>query len=98
VIYPCEKEGDPGEPVLFQEWFPTKSGKGRFVPAVYTKAAELPDHDYPFVFLTGRQLEHWHTGSMTRRTTVLDTLEPRPSVYIHPGDLATSVRKTANSC
>ncbi|HYY15687.1 MAG TPA: molybdopterin-dependent oxidoreductase, partial [Gammaproteobacteria bacterium] len=54
VTYPCEKEGDPGEPVLFQDGFPTKSGKGRFVPAVYTKAAELPDHDYPFVFLTGR--------------------------------------------
>jgi formate dehydrogenase major subunit len=88
VTYPCEHEGDPGEPVLFQEGFSTESGKGRFVPAVYTKAAELPDHDYPFVFLTGRQLEHWHTGSMTRRTTVLDALEPRPSVYIHPGDLA----------
>ncbi|MFH0340599.1 MAG: formate dehydrogenase subunit alpha, partial [Chromatiales bacterium] len=68
VTYPCEQEGDPGEPILFQDGFPTKSGKGRFVPAAYTKAAELPDHDYPFVFLTGRQLEHWHTGSMTRRS------------------------------
>ncbi|MGH8544504.1 MAG: formate dehydrogenase subunit alpha, partial [Gammaproteobacteria bacterium] len=88
VTYPCEQEGDPGEPILFQHGFPTKSGKGRFVPAVYTKAAELPDHDYPFVFLTGRQLEHWHTGSMTRRSVVLDAIEPRASIYINPEDLA----------
>ncbi|MBA3492908.1 MAG: molybdopterin-dependent oxidoreductase, partial [Gammaproteobacteria bacterium] len=88
VTYPCEQEGDPGEPILFQDGFPTKSGKGRFVPAVYTKAAELPDHDYPFVFLTGRQLEHWHTGSMTRRSVVLDAIEPRASIYINPEDLA----------
>jgi len=88
VTYPCEQEGDPGEPILFQDGFPTKSGKGRFVPAAYTKAAELPDHDYPFVFLTGRQLEHWHTGSMTRRSVVLDAIEPRASIYINPEDLA----------
>ncbi|MGH8555697.1 MAG: molybdopterin oxidoreductase family protein, partial [Gammaproteobacteria bacterium] len=88
VTYPCEQEGDPGEPILFQDGFPTKSGKGRFVPAAYTKAAELPDHDYPFVFLTGRQLEHWHTGSMTRRSLVLDAIEPRASIYINPEDLA----------
>ncbi len=88
VTYPCEQEGDPGEPILFQDHFPTPSGKARFVPARYYKAAELPDHDYPFVFITGRQLEHWHTGSMTRRSSVLDAIEPRPSVYIHADDLA----------
>ncbi len=88
VTYPCEQEGDPGEPILFQDGFPTKSGRARFVPAIYTKAAELPDQDYPFVFLTGRQLEHWHTGSMTRRSLVLDAIEPRPSIYIHPEELA----------
>ena len=80
-------EGDPGEPTIFRENFPTETGRGLFVPAQYTKAAELPDKEYPFIFKTGRQLEHWHTGSMTRHATVLDALEPDPVFSIHPGDL-----------
>ncbi len=88
VIYPCEKEGDPGEPVIFTEGFPTPSGKGLFMPAEFTHAAELPDDEYPFVFITGRQLEHWHTGAMTRHASVLDAIEPEPVVQIHPRDLA----------
>ncbi|HXH03726.1 MAG TPA: formate dehydrogenase subunit alpha [Candidatus Competibacteraceae bacterium] len=88
VTYPCEHEGDPGQPVIFQDHFPTKSGKARFVPARLIPAAELPDEEYPFVLITGRQLEHWHTGSMTRRTRVLDAIEPVPVVSIHPEDLA----------
>ncbi len=87
VIYPCEKEGDPGEPVIFTEAFPTPSGKGLFMPAEFTHAAELPDEEYPFVFITGRQLEHWHTGAMTRHASVLDAIEPYPVVQIHPEDL-----------
>ncbi len=88
VIYPCEKEGDPGEPVIFTQGFPTPSGKGLFMPAEFTHAAELPDDEYPFVFITGRQLEHWHTGAMTRHASVLDAIEPDPVVQIHPEDLA----------
>lgn len=88
VIYPCEKEGDPGQPVIFTEGFPTRTGKGLFVPAEYTHAAELPDQDYPFVFITGRQLEHWHTGAMTRHASVLDAIEPDPVALLHPEDLA----------
>ena len=86
--YPLEHEGDPGEPVIFIEDFPRAGGRGLFAPALYTHAAELPDPEYPFVFTTGRQLEHWHTGSMTRRASVLDALEPDPVVSIHPDDLA----------
>ncbi len=88
VTYPCEREGDPGEPVIFTEHFPTRSGKARFVPAALVPAAERPDADYPFVLITGRQLEHWHTGSMTRRTRVLDAIEGFPVVTVHPDDLA----------
>jgi len=51
-------------------------------------AAEQPDEDYPMVLITGRQLEHWHTGSMTRRAGVLDALEPEPVASLHPVDLA----------
>ena len=88
VTYPCEREGDPGERVVFTEQFPTATGKGRFVAAKVIPAAERPDEAYPFVLITGRQLEHWHTGSMTRRTEVLDAIEPQPVVSIHPLDLA----------
>src|SRR5262249_47429362 len=88
VTYPCEKEGDPGERVVFVEDFPTSTGKGRFVPAQVIPAAERPDDEYPFVLITGRQLEHWHTGSMTRRAEVLDAIEPTPVVSVHSLDLA----------
>jgi formate dehydrogenase major subunit len=87
VTYPCEEEGDPGESVVFTDSFPTESGRGRFVPADIIPAAEKPDQDYPIVLITGRQLEHWHTGSMTRRASVLDALEPYAVASLHPLDL-----------
>ncbi len=88
VTYPCTEEGDPGEPVLFQRDFPTANGRARFVPAKLIPADERPDHEYPMVLMTGRQLEHWHTGAMTRRSRVLDAIEPLPVVSVHPQDLA----------
>ena len=88
VTYPCVKEGDPGDPVVFLHGFPTKSGRGRFVPADLISADERPDAEYPMVLITGRQLEHWHTGSMTRRSSNLDYIEPEPVASLHPLDLA----------
>jgi len=88
VTYPCENEGDPGEPVVFQTHFPTATGRAKFVPADLIRAAERPDKDYPMVLITGRQLEHWHTGAMTRRSGVLDAIEPEPMASLHPLDLA----------
>lgn len=88
VTYPCTHEGDPGESVVFVEDFPRADGKARFVPADIIPAAERPDAEYPMVLITGRQLEHWHTGSMTRRATVLDAIEPDPVALVHPLDLA----------
>jgi formate dehydrogenase major subunit len=87
VTYPCEKEGDPGQPVVFTERFPTPTGRGKFVPADLITAAERPDAEYPMVLITGRQLEHWHTGSMTRRASVLDYIEPEPVASLHPLEL-----------
>jgi formate dehydrogenase major subunit len=87
VTYPCHEEGDPGEPVVFTETFPRDGGRARFVPADIIPANERPDAEYPMVLITGRQLEHWHTGSMTRRTTVLDAIEPDPVALVHPLDL-----------
>ncbi len=88
VTYPCVQEGDPGDPVVFTTDFPREGGKARFVPADIIPADELPDTEYPRVLITGRQLEHWHTGSMTRRTMVLDAIEPDPTATLHPLDLA----------
>ena len=88
VVYPCENEGDPGTSVVFIEVFPTATGRARFVPADLIPADERPDAEYPTVLITGRQLEHWHTGAMTRRAGVLDAIEPEPVCSMHPLDLA----------
>jgi formate dehydrogenase major subunit len=88
VTYPCENEGDPGDPVVFTEHFPTATGRAKFVPADLIAANEQPDQKYPMVLITGRQLEHWHTGAMTRRAGVLDAIEPEPMASIHPLELA----------
>ena len=87
VTYPCLKEGDPGDPVVFIDRFPTPNGRGRFVPADLIRADERPDAEYPTVLITGRQLEHWHTGAMTRRAATLDYIEPEPVASVHPLDL-----------
>ena len=88
VTYPCMQEGDPGQSVVFTDDFPREDGKARFVPADIIPAAERPDAEFPMVLITGRQLEHWHTGSMTRRAGVLDAIEPDPTAQVHPLDLA----------
>jgi formate dehydrogenase major subunit len=87
VTYPCVNEGDAGDPVVFTDAFPRAAGRARFVPADIIPANERPDADYPLVLITGRQLEHWHTGSMTRRAGVLDAIEPDPVALVHPLDL-----------
>ena len=88
VTYPCRSEGDPGEAIIFRDKFPTADGRGRFVPAKFIPAAELPDDKYPMVLMTGRELEHWHTGAMTRRSRALDALEPSPGAYMNSDELA----------
>jgi len=87
VTYPCLSAEDPGQPIVFHDHFPTPDGRVKLVPADVIPAAERPDAEYPFVLITGRQLEHWHTGSMTRRATVLDALEPAATASMHGRDL-----------
>jgi formate dehydrogenase major subunit len=88
VTYPCRQEGDPGDEVIFTEQFPRQGGKALLVPAAFRNADELPDDEYPLVLITGRQLEHWHTGAMTRRASVLDAIEPSPIATLNPDQLA----------
>ena len=87
VTYPCADETSQGQDVIFGDAFPTASGRGRMTPADILPPDEQPDEDFPIVMSTGRLLEHWHTGSMTRRATVLDALEPTAEVHISPDDL-----------
>jgi formate dehydrogenase major subunit len=88
VTYPSLSPEDPGQPVVFGDKFPREGGRAKFVPAKVLPPAELPNADYPMILSTGRQLEHWHTGAMTRRASVLDALEPSPTAYFHPSTLA----------
>ena len=88
VTYPVASEDEPGMEVVFGDGFPTASGRGRFVPADLVPPAEEPDDDYPLILTTGRQLEHWHTGAMTRRASVLDALEPEAVASLSPRELA----------
>ena len=90
VTYPCNSADDPGREVIFGDGFPTASGKARFVPADILPPDEMPDSAFPFVLTTGRVLEHWHTGAMTRRATVLDAIEPEPFCHMAPADLITA--------
>jgi formate dehydrogenase major subunit len=87
VTYPVPGPGLPGEEIVFAEAFPTADGRGHLRPAALSDPAELPDAEFPFVLTTGRQLEHWHTGTMTRHAAVLDALEPAPTVSLAPADM-----------
>src|SRR5437763_7471802 len=87
VTYPCDSETEPGHDIGFGDGFPTASGSGRLVPAAIVPPAEEPDDEYPMVLTTGRQLEHWHTGAMTRRASVLDELEPEAVASFAPAEL-----------
>lgn len=84
VTYPCQSDDAPGQKVVFADRFPTATGRARFVPAEPMPPGEWPDEAYPMILTTGRELEHWHTGAMTRRATVLDALEPAATVSLNP--------------
>ncbi|MEK6666589.1 MAG: formate dehydrogenase subunit alpha [candidate division NC10 bacterium] len=88
-LWPCpDPERSDGVQLLFGDGFPTPSGRGKFVPCEYRPAAEVPDPEYPLVLNTGRLLEHWHTGVMTRRSHALATIQPEAFCEMNPDDLA----------
>jgi formate dehydrogenase alpha subunit len=86
--YPVPTDDHPGTPFLFASTFPTTDGKAKFHPVEFTEPGELPDEEFPFVMNTGRQLFHWHTGTMTRRSKGLDAREPAASIEVNPEDAA----------
>ena len=87
VTYPCLADDDPGQPIVFVDRFPTPDGRVKLVPTSLIPADEQPDAGFPFVLITGRQLEHWHTGSMTRRSVVLDAIEPVATACLCGADM-----------
>ena len=87
VTYPCKTPDGPGEAVVFGDGFPRPEGRARFTPASIIPPDDVPDAEYPMILTTGRQLEHWHTGSMTRRSRVLDAVEPEANCSLHPATL-----------
>jgi len=87
VTYPVDDPDKPGNEIIFTTGFPTASGRGKIVPARVLPPDELPDTEYPMVLSTGRVLEHWHTGSMTRRSSVLDQIEPEAVAFMSPKDM-----------
>ena len=87
VTYPCPSEDAPGQDVVFSDAFPRAGGLAKFAPTRPLPPDEPVDDEYPTVLTTGRQLEHWHTGSMTRRAQVLDALEPEAVASLSSGEL-----------
>jgi formate dehydrogenase major subunit len=87
ITYPSLSETDPGQAIVFGDGFPRADGKARFTPASVIPPDEAPDDEYPMIATTGRQLEHWHTGSMTRRSNVLDAVEPEANCSLNPRTL-----------
>jgi formate dehydrogenase major subunit len=88
VTYPVDGPDVPGRDVVFDKGFPRPGGRGKLVATKFKEPDELPDADYPFVLTTGRQLEHWHTGAMTRRAVVLDALEPSAVASLSRAEIA----------
>ncbi|MBO6895974.1 MAG: formate dehydrogenase subunit alpha [Shimia sp.] len=87
VTYPSLSPEDPGQAIVFGDGFPRENKRARFTPASVIAPDDKQTDDYPMVLITGRQLEHWHTGSMTRRASTLDALEPEANCSLHPSTL-----------
>ena len=88
VTYPCDAPDQPGNEIIFARGFPTESGRAKIVPTDLVPPDELPDEEFPMILTTGRMLEHWHTGAMTRRASNLDDLEPEAIVGLNKHDIS----------
>ncbi len=93
ITYPYTSDNPISQTVLFKEKFDLAGGLAKFSPANFSHAAELPDQEFPLVLITGRQLEHWHTGTMTRRSSVLNALEPFAVASLSPEDMSDAALK-----
>ena len=86
IHWPCPTPDHPGTPILHMTRF--VCGLGKFSPLKYRASAEVPDKEYPLILTTGRSLYHYHTGTMTRKVTGLNIIEPEGTIEINPIDAA----------
>ncbi len=84
--WPCPTKAHPGTEYLFEESFTREGGRALFTPVPFVASDELPDKDYPYVLTTGRELFHYHTGTMTRRSAGLNSIAPEAYVEVNPAD------------
>jgi len=98
VTYPVDGPDVPGHDVVFDKGIPRPNGLAKLVATKYKAPDEMPDAEYPFILTTGRQLEHWHTGAMTRRATALDALEPGAVASLSRSTIAKLGIKPATWC
>ncbi len=87
VTYPASSEDKPGEDIIFMDGFPTSNNLAKIIPVKIIQPNDEINKDFPFVLSTGRMLEHWHTGTMTRRSVVLNKIEPYPIIFINSKDV-----------
>jgi formate dehydrogenase alpha subunit len=86
LMWPCPTSDHPGTEYLFERSFNRENGKALFSVVPFVVSSELPDKEYPFVLTTGRELFHYHTGTMTRRSKGLDRIAPEPFIEVNPAD------------
>jgi predicted molibdopterin-dependent oxidoreductase YjgC len=84
IQWPCPTLDHPGTPIMHKEKF--TRGLGRFTPLIFREPAENPDDEYPFVLNTGRVLQHWHGGTMSRRSIGLNWVVPEGEIQINSDD------------
>jgi len=84
--WPCLNPDHPGTKILHVESF--TRGKGMFIPAEYRSPAEEPDSQYPYILTTGRVLFHFHSGTMTRRSSTLTSQLDEAYVEVNTEDAA----------
>src|SRR5208282_4779396 len=88
VTYPSDAPDQPGRDVVFDKGFPRPGGFAKLVATKLQPPDEVPDEEFPFILTTGRELEHWHTGAMTRRAATLDAIEPGAVASVSRGTIA----------
>ena len=82
--WPCPSPDHPGTPILHKDKF--TRGLGKFTPLTFREPVENPDDEYPFTLNTGRILQHWHGGTMSRRSEGLDWVVPEGEIQLNNED------------